>query len=108
MHLKILADSMGLGKTIMTLALLLTYSRRGGSSGSESTYQHPSESAEVSNVPEQSTCQSKEATKFLGFNKSVAQRNLLVNGGSLIVCPLTLIGQWKVALLYHVKLIFFI
>lgn len=107
MHMKILADSMGLGKTIMTLSLLLTHSRRGGLPGSHSTYQLPSESAEVSNVFEQSMYQSEEATKFLGFNKLVTQRNLFVNGGSLIVCPMTLLGQWKVEI-YHVKFLLYL
>ncbi|KAK4762643.1 hypothetical protein SAY86_008411 [Trapa natans] len=99
----ILADSMGLGKTIMTLALLLTHSGRGGLPGSESTYKLASESTNVSNALEQSTCQSKEMTKFLGNNQSVVRKNLLVNGGSLIVCPLTLIGQWKAEIETHAQ-----
>ncbi|OWM68962.1 DNA repair protein RAD5A isoform X2 [Punica granatum] len=97
----ILADSMGLGKTIMTLSLLLAHSGRGKLPRSQSTSQISNESAE--DALELSLHQSKEATKLLGFNKLVKQRNVLASGGSLIVCPMTLLGQWKAEIESHAQ-----
>jgi len=45
-----------------------------------------------SNIP-------KKATKFSGFDKPTKQMNSLTSGGNLIICPMTLLGQWKVLVL---------
>lgn len=94
MHLKILADAMGLGKTIMTIALL-AHSARRGASGGQSTSQSSGES-EVSNTPVKSLNVQKKTPKCSGFDKLKQQKSTVVHGGSLIVCPMTLLGQWKV------------
>lgn len=99
MHLKILADAMGLGKTVMTIALLLTHSERGGSTNSLSISQLSGEDMEGYDMSEQSPSLLKKESKFLGVDKLLKQNNTLINGGSLIVCPMTLLGQWKVSVL---------
>ena len=73
---KILADAMGLGKTVMTIALLLANPGRGGS---------------VTQEPQE---------KRIRKNRySIETRNTQnKGGGTLIVCPMTLLGQWKVCI----------
>lgn len=95
MHLKILADAMGLGKTIMTIALLVAHSGH-GSSGSQPMNQSSGEDIEASDISDHSSKLPKTVTKFSGFDKLMKQKNTLADGGSLIVCPMTLLGQWKV------------
>ncbi|KAL5580233.1 hypothetical protein UlMin_012675 [Ulmus minor] len=96
----ILADAMGLGKTIMTIALLLVHSERGGSSTSQPTSQSCGECIEVSNNLDNTQ---KQVAKFSGFDKFMKQKNKLRDGGSLIVCPMTLLGQWKAEIETHVQ-----
>lgn len=99
--MKILADAMGLGKTIMTISLLLAHSGRGGPLGSQPIAQSFTEGNEVGDtdtVPNFSNI-SKKATKFTGFDKPIKQKNALTSGGNLIICPMTLLGQWKVSTL---------
>ncbi|KAI4322362.1 hypothetical protein L6164_022065 [Bauhinia variegata] len=91
----ILADAMGLGKTIMTIALLLTHSGRGGSVGSQSIADPVSEGCEVSDTAHNFSSMPKKATKFSGFDQLMKQKNVLTSGGNLIICPMTLLGQWK-------------
>ena len=100
MHLKILADAMGLGKTIMTISLL-AHSKRGGSSGSQPMSQPSSEGSEVSTMIDGWTESDhpKKQTKLSGFDKLMKQKSALMDGGNLIVCPMTLLGQWKVFVL---------
>lgn len=98
MHLKILADAMGLGKTIMTISLLLARSKRDGKSDGHSTSQPSSEGGEISSLDHQPD-HLKKATRFSGFDKLMKQKNALIAGGNLIVCPMTLLGQWKVSAL---------
>ncbi|KAG2371472.1 DNA repair protein [Vigna angularis] len=50
-----------------------------------------------SNIP-------KKATKFSGFDKPTKQMNSLTSGGNLIICPMTLLGQWKAEIETHVHL----
>ncbi|KAI9080161.1 hypothetical protein K1719_037839 [Acacia pycnantha] len=99
----ILADAMGLGKTIMTIALLLAHSGTGGSSSSQLMDQPLSESGEVNDTVQNSSNVPKKASKFSGFEKLRKQRNTLTNGGSLIICPMTLLGQWKAEIETHVQ-----
>lgn len=98
MHVKILADAMGLGKTIMTIALLLVHSERSGSSGNQRTSQFSSEGIEVNSIEDNSSNLQLKVKTFPGFDNMMKQKNVLVDGGSLIVCPMTLLGQWKVFL----------
>ncbi|PIN02547.1 Helicase-like transcription factor HLTF/DNA helicase RAD5, DEAD-box superfamily [Handroanthus impetiginosus] len=97
----ILADSMGLGKTIMTISLLLTHSERGGSLHSASTSQSSDDNCEASCSSDKSPIPPKKASKFAGFEKLMKQKASLVGGGNLIVCPMTLIGQWKAEIETH-------
>lgn len=93
MHLKILADAMGLGKTIMTISLLLTHSGH-GLSVSYPTSQSSSEDIEVPDISDLP----KKVPKFSGFDKLLKQKNTVEDGGCLIICPMTLLGQWKVVI----------
>ncbi|XP_016730322.1 DNA repair protein RAD5A isoform X2 [Gossypium hirsutum] len=99
----ILADAMGLGKTIMTISLLATHSERGGLSDSQSSDQPSDQGGEAIDVFSQSPNSVKTATKFPGFDKLSKQRNKLANGGNLIICPMTLLGQWKAEIETHVQ-----
>ncbi|KAL6577426.1 hypothetical protein OROMI_011702 [Orobanche minor] len=91
----ILADSMGLGKTIMTISLLLTHSERGGSLSRLATSQSSNDNCEASFTLDKSPKPPKKASKLAGFEKLMKQKGALVGGGNLIVCPKTLVGQWK-------------
>ncbi|KAK4441254.1 DNA repair protein A [Sesamum alatum] len=97
----ILADSMGLGKTIMTISLLLTHSERGGSLSGASASQSSNDNCKASFSSDKSPIPPKKAPKFAGFERLVKQKALLVGGGNLIVCPMTLIGQWKTEIETH-------
>ncbi|OMO58307.1 SNF2-related protein [Corchorus capsularis] len=99
----ILADAMGLGKTIMTIALLVTHSERGGPSDSQYPDQPSDQGDEVGDVFGQSPKSMRNATKFPGFDKVSKQKNKVVKGGNLIICPMTLLGQWKVEIETHVQ-----
>uniref|UniRef100_A0A2N9GMB7 SWI/SNF-related matrix-associated actin-dependent regulator of chromatin subfamily A member 3-like 2 n=1 Tax=Fagus sylvatica TaxID=28930 RepID=A0A2N9GMB7_FAGSY len=99
----ILADAMGLGKTIMTISLLLAHSERGGSSSSQSTSQPSSKGSELSGMVDHCSDPPKKKTKFSGFDKLMKQKNDLIDGGNLIVCPMTLLGQWKAEIETHVQ-----
>ncbi|KAI5407872.1 hypothetical protein KIW84_023228 [Lathyrus oleraceus] len=76
---EILADAMGLGKTVMTIALILSNPGRVKSedSNAESLYDNIF------------------STKRRNINN--------VEGGTLIVCPMALLGQWKDELETHSK-----
>ncbi|XP_020552344.1 putative SWI/SNF-related matrix-associated actin-dependent regulator of chromatin subfamily A member 3-like 2 isoform X5 [Sesamum indicum] len=99
----ILADSMGLGKTIMTISLLLTHSERGGSLSGASASQSSSDNCKASLSSDKSPVPPKKAPKFAGFERLVKQKASLVGGGNLIVCPMTLIGQWKTEIETHAE-----
>ncbi|CAM8944151.1 unnamed protein product [Rhodiola kirilowii] len=77
----ILADAMGLGKTVMTIALILT--EPGGSSHD---CEKDKDDQEVSSTRK---------------NDSAARSLSKVKGGTLIVCPMALLGQWKDELETH-------
>ncbi|XP_024023789.1 DNA repair protein RAD5A [Morus notabilis] len=100
----ILADAMGLGKTIMTISLLLAPSERNDSSVGQLTSQSSGEGSEVSgSVSDNSLNLQKKTIKFSGFDKFMKQKTRLMDGGSLIVCPMTLLGQWKAEIETHVQ-----
>jgi len=98
-NLKILADAMGLGKTIMTISLLVAHSRKGESVSNQPITKSCAEGGEVSDTVHTFSNIPKKATKFSGFDKPTKQRNSLTSGGNLIICPMTLLGQWKVLVL---------
>ncbi|KAJ4978224.1 hypothetical protein NE237_009004 [Protea cynaroides] len=109
----ILADAMGLGKTIMTIALLLAYSDRGASLANHPMSQASSENSEVSSASDESPSDSKKVTEspsdskkvtnFSGFDKLMKSGTSLIGGGNLIVCPMSLLGQWKAEIETHAK-----
>lgn len=90
---------MGLGKTIMTIALLLAHSDKGGLPSNQCMTQPSCESCEVSGLSGESPNLPKKATNFSGFDNFVKQKKTLKNGVNLIICPMTLLGQWKVLIL---------
>ncbi|XP_058216059.1 DNA repair protein RAD5A [Rhododendron vialii] len=99
----ILADAMGLGKTIMTIALLLAHSERGGSLDSPSTSGAFVENSNTDGISDQSPTFLSKDTKFSGFDSLVKRKYSLIGGGNLIVCPMTLLGQWKAEIETHAQ-----
>ncbi|CAI0398124.1 unnamed protein product [Linum tenue] len=97
----ILADAMGLGKTIMTISLLLSHPEKSGSSSSKSFSQTSSEIEAFSDASEQLSSPFNKKT-ILG-DKVTKQRKSLSYGGNLIICPMTLLGQWKAEIETHAK-----
>ncbi|MQL73028.1 hypothetical protein Taro_005364, partial [Colocasia esculenta] len=98
----ILADAMGLGKTVMTISLLLACSGKGGPFASSS--QSSVISDDIIYDCGQSLCASKKITSISSFNKLMKCRPSLVGGGNLIICPMTLLGQWKAEIETHAQL----
>lgn len=82
----------------MTISLLLAQSERDGSSSNGSLSQLSNEDGEIGDASDLPN-PLKKATKFSGFDKLMKQKKILVHGGNLIICPMTLLGQWKVLLL---------
>lgn len=74
--MQILADAMGLGKTVMTIALIL--SRRGHGIPDDQKVVVEGGSNDINN--------SRRSSNSLRKQK----------GGTLIVCPMALLSQWKV------------
>nr|GMD74388.1 putative SWI/SNF-related matrix-associated actin-dependent regulator of chromatin subfamily A member 3-like 3 [Ipomoea batatas] len=70
----ILADAMGLGKTVMTIALILARPGKG--------------------IPDNQELDEPITQHY---------RNRRIKGGTLIVCPMALLGQWKDELEAHSK-----
>jgi len=93
---QILADAMGLGKTVMTISLILANPGRGGMDlpkvAKPSQEDPNSPSGLQLCLQEESSIQSTNQIKDSKRSRSSAQRG----GGTLIVCPMTLLGQWKV------------
>lgn len=83
LSLQILADAMGLGKTVMTIALILSNPR-----------------GECSNYT------GRDMIDLQGHGTRARTSTSSAIGGTLIVCPMPLLGQWKVSIFYysvHVK-----
>ncbi|CAJ1967159.1 unnamed protein product [Sphenostylis stenocarpa] len=78
----ILADAMGLGKTVMTIALILSKPGRGNS-----------ENKDAGNAYD----------NIIANKRRNANAMHRVEGGTLIVCPMALLGQWKDELETHSK-----
>lgn len=86
---------MGLGKTVMTISLMLAHSWKAASTG----FLCPNNEGDkvIGSSVDELTSPPVKATKFPGFDKKLLeQKSVLENGGNLIVCPMTLLGQWKV------------
>ncbi|XP_017412646.2 DNA repair protein RAD5B isoform X3 [Vigna angularis] len=78
----ILADAMGLGKTVMTIALILSNPGRGNSENKDAINGHDD---------------------IIANKRKNAYAMHKVEGGTLIVCPMALLGQWKDELETHSK-----
>ena len=79
MYLQILADAMGLGKTVMTIALILARLGRGN--------------------PDNEKLDSRKADDSRSTNKkkdAYTNTPRRAKGGTLIICPMALLSQWKV------------
>lgn len=74
---------MGLGKTVMTIALILARPGRGCPENEE---------------PDTETADCAQITKKRKKDSHMSTSSK-ANGGTLIVCPMALLGQWKVNLL---------
>ncbi|XP_066321736.1 LOW QUALITY PROTEIN: DNA repair protein RAD5A-like [Miscanthus floridulus] len=94
----ILADAMGLGKTIMTIALLLSDSSKGCIT-TQNAAQIP---REASGLGESHDAVKKLASPF-SFSKHKKPKAPLIGGSNLIICPMTLISQWKAEIEAHTK-----
>ncbi|KAL0388443.1 UNVERIFIED_CONTAM: DNA repair protein B [Sesamum radiatum] len=80
----ILADAMGLGKTVMTIALILA--RRG----------------RATRVDQQVITEGETKTEHIKISQTT-EASKKAKGGTLIVCPMALLGQWKDELETHSK-----
>jgi DNA repair protein RAD5 len=98
----ILADAMGLGKTVMTISLILANPGRGGMDlpkVAKPSQENPNSPSGLQLcLQEESSIQSTNQIKDSKRSRSSAQRG----GGTLIVCPMTLLGQWKTEFETHV------
>lgn len=98
----ILADAMGLGKTIMTIALLLSDSSKGCIT-TQHTTQICGEASGLGELPIQSHDAVKKLASPFSFSKLRKPKTPLIGGGNLIICPMTLLGQWKAEIEAHTK-----
>ncbi|KAF2300729.1 hypothetical protein GH714_015396 [Hevea brasiliensis] len=92
----------GTRKTIMTIALLLAQSERDRSSSSRSVSHLPNEDGDIDDILV-SPNPLKKFKKFSGFDKLMKQKKILADGGNLIICPMTLLGQWKAEIETHAQ-----
>lgn len=75
----------------MTIALLLSDSKK----GSITTQNTAQISVEASGLGESQDAVKKLANPF-SFSKHKTFKGPCIGGGNLIICPMTLISQWKV------------
>ena len=85
---------MGLGKTIMTISLMLKCSGKGGSYASSAS--QASIVTDDIGTFDQSPNSEKKMRGFSSLAKMMKSKQTLIGGGNLIVCPMTLLGQRKV------------
>lgn len=88
---------MGLGKTIMTISLLLSDSSKGRVTTQHST-QISGEASGLGETPIQSLDSVKNLASPFSFSKLRKPKAPLIGGGNLVICPMTLLSQWKVYL----------
>ncbi|XP_044418721.1 DNA repair protein RAD5A isoform X2 [Triticum aestivum] len=98
----ILADAMGLGKTIMTISLLLSDSSKGRVTTQHST-QISGEASGLGETPIQSLDSVKNLASPFSFSKLRKLKAPLIGGGNLVICPMTLLSQWKAEIEAHTK-----
>ncbi|VAI43756.1 unnamed protein product [Triticum turgidum subsp. durum] len=98
----ILADAMGLGKTIMTISLLLSDSSKGRVTTQHST-QISGEASGLGETPIQSLDSVKNLASPFSFSKLRKPKAPLIGGGNLVICPMTLLSQWKAEIEAHTK-----
>eukprot|EP00249_Psilotum_nudum_P015533 c25378_g1_i1 orf=73-3459(+) len=106
----ILADAMGLGKTVMAIALIIANPGRGGMNCWNKADATKEASTQMKSVIDPNVeadfvdldCDEDDANQNLWHNKKIIN-NLKKGGGTLIVCPMTLLGQWKTEIETHVK-----
>ncbi|XP_020158013.1 DNA repair protein RAD5A [Aegilops tauschii subsp. strangulata] len=98
----ILADAMGLGKTIMTISLLLSDSSKGRVTTQHST-QISGEASGLGETPIQSLDSVKNLASPFSFSKIRKLKAPLIGGGNLVICPMTLLSQWKAEIEAHTK-----
>ncbi|XP_078441095.1 DNA/RNA helicase protein isoform X2 [Wolffia australiana] len=96
----ILADAMGLGKTVMTISLLLTCSGKGVLDTSSACH-----TSTVSNGfgPSKKSLESEEKIVSVSKFCKMQPRQTVIGGANLIVCPMTLLGQWKAEIETHAR-----
>uniref|UniRef100_A0A0E0NFR3 Uncharacterized protein n=1 Tax=Oryza rufipogon TaxID=4529 RepID=A0A0E0NFR3_ORYRU len=93
-------NAMGLGKTIMTIALLLADSSKGCITTQHSTH-ICEEASGLGELPVQPHDDVKKLAIPFSFSKLRKPKTPLIAGGNLIVCPMTLLGQWKAEIEAH-------
>lgn len=98
----ILADAMGLGKTIMTIGLLLSDSSKGCVTTQHST-QISGEASGLGEIPIQNLDSVKNLASPFSFSKLRKPKAPLIGGGNLVICPMTLLSQWKAEIEAHTK-----
>lgn len=76
--MQILADAMGLGKTVMTIALILARRGRGIQEDQQVVIEGESKTEDINN------------------RKWTSETVRKPKGGTLIICPMALLSQWKV------------
>lgn len=96
MYFQILADAMGLGKTVMMISVIISNPGRGGMPTDPS----------VSGPPDVLQVSGSQVGKPSQMETKKKQSGPRKGGGTLIVCPMTLLGQWKVAVTFTFKFSF--
>ncbi|KAH9324867.1 hypothetical protein KI387_005045 [Taxus chinensis] len=103
----ILADAMGLGKTVMAISLLLANPGRGGFDKVTDDTDLLKADSGVATItdscfPVSETTQQHDDSRRK-TKSSESRSKLHKGGGTLIVCPMTLLGQWKTEIEAHVQ-----
>jgi SNF2 family DNA or RNA helicase len=83
----ILAQEMGLGKTVISLSLILK-------NPAPTLPQSGSEIAALSNSPKPTNGEGWDKSLYGKTSKDNAKRGSVISRGTLVVCPVSLVGQW--------------